>query len=109
MPQPDSVNDERIAIVVVRSGGIAGLSKQWRAEPDPARAPHWRALVESCPWDAAPETEGADRYQWRIEVQRGDTAVHEARLGEAQVQGPWRALVDEVRRAAAPTPRGRAR
>ncbi|MEV8241228.1 protealysin inhibitor emfourin [Microbacterium testaceum] len=98
MPQPDT--DEQFAIVVVRSGGIAGLSKQWRAEPDPERAPHWRELVESCPWDAPPILPtGADRYQWRIEVHRGDTAVHQARLSDQQVEGPWRSLIDEVRRA----------
>ncbi|KEP74715.1 hypothetical protein HR12_05650 [Microbacterium sp. SUBG005] len=85
----------------MRSGGIAGLSKQWRAEAPPEREPHWRGLVESCPWDAAAETPtGADRYQWRIEVHRGDTAVRRARLGDSQVDGPWRALVDEVRKAA---------
>jgi hypothetical protein len=99
MPQPDT--DERFAIVVVRSGGIAGLSKQWRAEPDPERAPHWRELVESCPWDAPPTpATGADRFQWRIEVRRGDTAVRQARLSDQQVEGPWRSLVDEVRRIA---------
>ncbi|MDQ1122890.1 protealysin inhibitor emfourin [Microbacterium trichothecenolyticum] len=98
MPEPD---DEHLVIVVVRSGGIAGLSKQWRAEPDPARAPYWRELVEKCPWDATPAaTSGADHYQWRIEVQRGDTAVRRARLGDGQIEGPWRALVDEVRNAA---------
>jgi len=108
MPEPETADDERFAIVVVRSGGIAGLSKQWRAEPDAERAPRWRELVERCPWDApTPETTGADRYQWRIEVHRGDTALHEARLGDTQVQGPWRTLVDEVRRSSAPTPRAR--
>lgn len=108
MPQPDTdtVDDDgRLIVIVVRSGGIAGLSKQWRAEAAPEREPHWRELVERCPWDAAaaPPT-GADRYQWRIEVHRGDTAVHRARLGDGQVDGPWRALVDEVRRVAADQP-----
>lgn len=106
MPQPDS--DERFAIIVVRSGGLAGLSKRWRAEPDPARDPRWRTLVESCPWDAPPPpARGADRYQWRIEVHRGGIAVHEARLSDGQVQGPWRTLVDEVRQAAPASPRER--
>lgn len=102
MPQPETENDaERFTILVVRSGGIAGLSKQWRAEADAERAPRWRELVESCPWDAASATSsGADRYQWRIEVHTGGTAVHQARLGDTQIQGPWRTLVDEVRQAA---------
>lgn len=103
MPQPEADNAERLTIVVVRSGEIAGLSKQWRAEPDADGTPHWRELVESCPWDAAPSpTAGADRYQWRIEVHDGGAAVHQARLGDGQIEGPWRTLVDEVRQAHQP-------
>ena len=105
MPQPDAADDDRFVILVVRSGGIAGLSKQWRATPDPDRTPRWRKLVESCPWDAPlPATSGADRYQWRIEVTEGESPVHRARLSDGQVEGPWRALIDEVRQSAAPSP-----
>jgi len=90
-------------IVVVRSGGIAGLSREWRAEPDPEREPRWCDLVESCPWDATPPpSRGPDRFQWRIEVHTGGDAVHRARLGDTQVAGPWRTLIDEVRQAASP-------
>lgn len=106
MPRPDGPDDARFVVVVVRSGGIAGLSKRWRAEPDPDSRPRWRELVERCPWDAPPPpASGADRYQWRIEVQRGDSTVHQARLGDGQIAGPWRTLVDEVRQAA-PAARG---
>jgi len=109
MPQPDTENDAentgRFVVIVVRSGGLAGLSKQWRAEPDPDGLPRWQRLVESCPWDAAPAAStGADRYQWRIEVHHGDTAVHQARLDDGQVEGPWRTLVDEVRQVAPSRP-----
>lgn len=103
MPQPEAA-DDRLVIVVVRSGGIAGLTKQWRTEPEPDRRPHWRGLVEKCPWDASPSApSGADRFQWRIEVLEGDSAVHRAQLTDGQVAGPWRALVDEVRQSAAPS------
>ncbi len=103
MPQPEAENAGRLIIIVVRSGGIAGLSTQWRAEADAADAPRWRELVEKCPWDAASEpSPGADRYQWRIEVHHDETPVHRARLGDGQVRGPWRTLVDEVREAAPP-------
>jgi hypothetical protein len=105
MPQPDA-RDDRVVIVVVRSGGIAGLSKRWRTEPDPGCAPHWWKLVESCPWDSpAPAASGADRYQWRIEVNQGEATVHRAQLNDAQIEGPWRALIDEVRQAAPPQKR----
>lgn len=107
MPQPDERETALLVIVVVRSGGVAGLSTRWRAEVDPARDPHWTELVDRCPWDAAPPpAPGPDRFQWRIEVQHGQTPVHRARLADAQVAGPWRALVDEVRETARPA-RGR--
>lgn len=94
-----------MVVVVVRSGGIAGLSRQWRAEPDPDREPHWRDLVDRCPWDApVPPTRGADRFRWRIEVIEGESAVRHAELGDGQVDGPWRILVDEVRRSARSEP-----
>jgi hypothetical protein len=104
MPQPETGDDvERLTIVVVRSGGIAGVPRQWRAEPDIDKAARWRELVESCPWDAASaSSNGADRFQWRIEVHTGGTPVHQARLGDTQIQGPWRTLIDEVRHAAPP-------
>ncbi|MBM3714180.1 hypothetical protein MRBLMI1_001733 [Microbacterium sp. LMI1-1-1.1] len=89
-------------IVVARSGGLAGLTREWRAEADPEREPRWRELVESCPWDATPPpARGADRFHWRIEVRADAATLHEARLGDTQVSGPWRTLVDEVRSAAA--------
>jgi len=103
MPEPEAA-DDRMVIVVVRSGGLAGLTKQWRTEPEPDLRPHWRRLVESCPWDAPPpSTRGADRFQWRIEVLDGASTAHRAQLGDGQIAGPWRELVDEVRQSAAPT------
>ncbi|MHC2999348.1 hypothetical protein OB08_08915 [Microbacterium sp. HJ5] len=40
-----------------RSGGFAGLTKQWRAEPAQADAPAWIELITRCPWDAPTEAE----------------------------------------------------
>ncbi|MFB3977636.1 protealysin inhibitor emfourin [Microbacterium proteolyticum] len=101
MPRPEATPGSTFAVVVVRSGGIAGMSRRWRAEPDPEGASRWRSLIDRCPWDAPPPpSSGADRFQWRIDVEEGGTAVHHARLADTQVEGPWRALIDEVRRAA---------
>lgn len=93
--------DDDLVVVIARSGGLAGMTREWRAVPAGDDLPHWHELVDRCPWDAAPPpSHGADRFQWRIEVRHGETAVREARLGDTQVEGPWRALVDEVRQAA---------
>lgn len=46
-------------ITVTRSGGFAGMRRQWSVEPAGPEEDRWRALVEACPWDR-PETPGAD-------------------------------------------------
>jgi hypothetical protein len=96
-----------IVVHVVRSGGFAGLRREWTAAPEPDEASAWIALIEDCPWDAAtgsaPPT-GADRFQWAINARCSD-AERTARLGDTDVRGPWRALVDAVREFAAPAKR----
>jgi hypothetical protein len=90
-----------VVVQVVRSGGMAGLSRRWRVESAPADAPRWVALIERCPWDAAasPAT-GADRFVWHITASISDDApVREARVPDARLDGAWRALVDGVRDA----------
>jgi hypothetical protein len=98
-----------IAVTVTRTGGIAGMRRTWRAQPDTAESPQWIALIDGCPWDAAdparaiPPT-GADRFVWHVDARCGD-AAREAALADPEVQGPWRELIDAVRsaqKAAAP-------
>jgi len=98
-----------IAVTVTRTGGIAGLRRTWRAQPDTAESPLWIALIDGCPWDAAdparaiPPT-GADRFVWHVDARCGE-AAREAALADPEVQGPWRELIDAVRaaqKAAAP-------
>jgi hypothetical protein len=103
-------------VIVSRSGGFAGLRRVWRVDveeqPD-ERA--WRDLLGSLPWDedgaprssapgdAAPgRTDPAeraragrpDRFVYEIQVQ-----THRVRLGETELDGAWRELVDRVRKA----------
>jgi hypothetical protein len=98
--EPDAARP--VAVAVKRTGGFAGLTRQWRAEPPPAQAPEWIALITRCPWDAAPpeptedSPRGADRFTWRIEA-RCDEDEHEAELPDDEVVGAWRELVDAVR------------
>jgi hypothetical protein len=92
-----------IAVTVTRTGGFAGLRRTWRTEPDPADAPHWIALIDDCPWDAADPARpippsGADRFMWHLDAQCGD-AAREAALADPEVEGPWRELIDAVKAA----------
>jgi hypothetical protein len=97
----DEITATVIVVTVTRTGGIAGLKKQWSAEPPAADEEHWVALIDDCPWDVTiSESRGADRYVWRIDARLGDR-TREARLPDQAVAGPWRTLVDEVQQAAA--------
>lgn len=95
----DESRDADIVIAVVRSGGIAGISRRWRIEARPAEAAEWIALIENCPWDAtAPPRAGADRFVWSIRA-RTPSERRERELTDSELAGPWRALVDAVRDA----------
>jgi hypothetical protein len=92
-----------IAVTVTRTGGFAGLRRTWHAQPDTSDAPHWIALIDGCPWDAAAPDRpippsGADRFQWRVDAKCGDSA-RAAALADPEVEGPWRELIDAVRGA----------
>jgi hypothetical protein len=110
MDAPDSDRDDRshstpdptraIAVTVTRTGGLAGLRRTWRAEPQTTDAPRWIALIDECPWDAAHPSQpvspgGADRYVWSVDARCGD-AQHRAALADPDVAGPWRELIDAV-------------
>jgi hypothetical protein len=84
-----------LTILVVRSGGIAGISRRWSVdEPDPGD--DWIALLEACPWDAVgADDAGRDRFVWRIEAHMA-THSREASVPDSQLTGPWRELVDRV-------------
>lgn len=99
---PTASGDPAILILVVRSGGIAGMTRRWSVAPADDDAGHWEVLVERCPWAEDPAAgSGADRYQWRITA-RLRAEHHERVIPEEQLVGPWRDLVDAVR-AADPT------
>ena len=94
-----------IVVEVIRTGGIAGLRREWRASAPPDANRRWVVLIERCPWNAAEATDptAADRFQWCIRARAGGER-HEAELADRALTGPWRDLVDEVRRAASPSP-----
>jgi hypothetical protein len=89
-----------IIVHVVRSGGFAGLDREWTAEPRPPEDSRFKALIDECPWDQAAESSpprGADRFIWLIQAMLADEPPLEAELPDTELQGPWRELVDEVR------------
>lgn len=93
--------DARVVIVVVRTGGIAGIRREWQVEPEPDEAPEWISMVDNCPWDTdADAGRGADRFVWLIRV-RTPEERRERELPDSALDGPWRALVDAVRAASA--------
>jgi hypothetical protein len=90
-----------VVVAVSRTGGFAGLTKHWRATATGDAAARWRNLIADCPWDEATGTSpGADRYVWIIDA-RDDGRRSAATLGDAEVEGPWRALIDAVRDSSA--------
>lgn len=99
MSESPPSTDLRVVIAVVRTGGIAGIRRQWRVEVETPEADDWITLIDSCPWDQEADTRpGADRFVWRIRA-RTPSERHERELTDSEVDGPWRALVDAVREA----------
>ncbi|WP_309103362.1 protealysin inhibitor emfourin [Microbacterium sp.] len=99
MSESPRSTDPRVVIAVVRTGGIAGIRRRWQVEPDPDDTSEWIALIERCPWDdESGDDSGADRFMWTIRA-RTPSQKHERDLPDSQLSGPWRELVDAVRRA----------
>lgn len=115
---PAGSADAPVEVAVTRSGGFAGITRRWRAEPPPAEASQWRELIGQCPWDAAPavrsgkgsetdgipvadtgtkERPGADRFVWGIYARCGEDVERETELADDELVGAWRELVDAVR------------
>jgi hypothetical protein len=88
-----------VKISVVRSGGFAGLSRQWVVIVDQRDdRDDWLRLVHDLPWRDRPHVPPQpDRFVYRIRVSR-----RQITLAEQQLSGPWRELVERVRAAADP-------
>lgn len=85
-----------LVVVVVRTGGLAGLRREWRVEVGEQDAPSWWPLVEACPWDADLDADGVpDRFVYDVRANE-----REVRLPESRLEGPWSALAEAVRRRA---------
>lgn len=90
-----------LTVRVVRSGGFAGIQREWRIQTPLDEQQRILPLVEACPWQRVPPPDhlSRDRFVWRIEV-RGPIR-HTATLPDSALDGPWRALVQIVQELAA--------
>ena len=49
-----------VEVDVARTGGIAGMTRRWTAQPPEDEASEWISLIDRCPWrDARPPVGGA--------------------------------------------------
>jgi len=117
---PTGATDPRPAVEVdvARTGGIAGITRRWSAQPPEAEASEWISLIDRCPWNdrdatashtmtpdaAAPDAVAPaavspmpDRFVWFIRASWSGTDPREAELPDDEVVGAWRELVDAVR------------
>ncbi|WP_312179999.1 protealysin inhibitor emfourin [Arthrobacter sp.] len=79
-------------LVVVRSGGIAGMRRKWSSEVSSQEAEErWLPLLQDPP-SADPPAGVPDRFTYEIWV--GQNAVT---IPEASLKGGWRELVDRAR------------
>lgn len=77
-----------------RTGGFAGLTREWTVHIEADEA-SWRELIEALPWDSVPDDpESVDRFTYHVACDG-----REARLPEAALTGPWRELVRRVQSA----------
>lgn len=110
-PDPEPTPQPAVEVDVARSGGVAGITRRWSAQPGADEASEWISLIDRCPWDAtgglgsgddspddgsdpAPVPDG---FTWRIRATWSDADAREAELVDEQLVGAWRELVDAVR------------
>lgn len=99
-----------VAVDVARTGGFAGMTRRWSAQPAGHEASEWITLIDRCPWEQAADPERsdagaaggarppvADGFVWCIRASRPGTRTREAELPDDEVTGAWRDLVDAVR------------
>ncbi|MBW9093787.1 hypothetical protein JNB62_08845 [Microbacterium jejuense] len=101
-PEPSPATQPAVEVDVARSGGFAGITRRWSAQPAGDEASEWIALIDRCPWDEvgahdAPRAPVPDGFTWSIRVTWSDADPREARLVDDEVVGAWRELVDAVR------------
>jgi hypothetical protein len=84
-----------LSILVVRTGGFAGIRQQWHVEPD-GDVEAWVELIRACPWrSVTADPESRDRFVWRIEAELPPRR-RSASVPDRELVGPWKVLVERV-------------
>ncbi|MBW9119365.1 hypothetical protein JNB63_04600 [Microbacterium trichothecenolyticum] len=120
-PSPDPTTPPAappaVEVDVARTGGIAGITRRWSAQPPEAEASDWITLIDRCPWSEAGTATGDDAghapadargatrrrdpmpdgFVWFIRATWSGADAREAELPDEEVVGAWRELVDAVR------------
>ena len=97
-----------VEVDVARTGGFAGITRRWTAQPPEDEASEWISLIDRCPWDETPAPQPAppssrphapvaDGFVWWIRASWSGAHTREAELPDDAVTGAWRELVDAVR------------
>jgi hypothetical protein len=85
-----------LTITVARTGGFAGLKREWSVSAALADAADLIALVDACPWRSIhSDAVSRDRFVYLITV-RAPHKRRSAKLPEASLTGPWKTLVTRV-------------
>ena len=91
-----------LTITVARSGGFAGLHREWSVSSAMDDADELLALVDACPWRSIPADRASrDRFVYLIIV-KAPRRRRTARLPEASLTGPWKSLVQRVQQQRQP-------
>lgn len=94
-PQVRPIGEPPFTIRVARSGGFAGIKREWSIEvTESEQAQRWVRLIEACPWTDAGGDPHPDGFIYAFHAADLEAVVPEQRL-----DGPWRTLADEVQRA----------
>lgn len=97
-PERLSTMPADLTITVTRSGGFAGITREWSVSSTIDDATELYALVDACPWYSIKiDTASRDRFVYVI-------TVHEPRkrraatIPESSLTGPWKSLVQRIQR-----------
>ncbi|WP_349426875.1 hypothetical protein [Microbacterium sp. LWS13-1.2] len=81
-----------VEVDVARTGGIAGITRRWSAQPPETEAPEWISLIDRCPWNEAhppADATGPDAADTAVAQRIGaPVSPHDAQAAPAEPRSP---------------------